>query len=179
MEACAREALKPFRAGRENIANVEKLLSLCTKDVAHFIQVLGTPATVPERPRDWYGTYWYAKTEGDPSPLDYAELGFQDEDFKGEKNAPDSSKAGAETECREMFFILRETFYGHICDKTAAAMLARWLVGKGAIVLINHGKAQSANGNAPFLLTNEDWGFLFHPPKKNSTHTNPLHRRLF
>lgn len=39
-----------------------------------------------------------------------------------------------------MFFILRETFYGHICDKTAAAMLARWLVGKGAIVLINHGK---------------------------------------
>lgn len=57
VEACAREALKPFRAGRENIANVEKLLSLCTKDVAHFIQVLGTPATVPERPRDWYGTY--------------------------------------------------------------------------------------------------------------------------
>lgn len=140
VEACAREALKPFRAGRENIANLEKLLSLCTKDAAHFIRVLGTPATVPERPRDWYGTCWCAKTEGDPSPLDYADLGFQDEDFKGEKNAPDSSKAGAETECREMFFILRETFYGHICDKTAAAMLARWLVGKGAIVLINHGK---------------------------------------
>ena len=140
VEACAREALKPFRAGVEYVDNVGKLLRLCTTDSAHFTQVIGAPATVPERPREWFGTRWYAKLEGDFSPVDYCGLDFQNLESPEKRNAPASSRAGAEAGHREMFFVFRETFYDQIGGKAAAAMLARWLVEKGAIVLINHGK---------------------------------------
>lgn len=140
VEACAREALKPFRAGVEYVDNVGKLLRLCTTGTAHFTPVTGAPATVPERPREWFGTHWYAKLEGDFSPVDNCDLGFQSLESSEKRDAPASSRAGAETGCQEMFFIFRETFYDQIGGKPAAAMLARWLVEKGAIVLIAHGK---------------------------------------
>lgn len=142
VEACAREALKPFRAGVEYLANLGKLLQLCTTQRAHFTRA--TDMSEDRKPAPWYGTCWYAKAEGDLTPI--FEIGVGN-DFdpspenlsgEGEKKAP--AAGNTEAEYRHVFFIHRQAFYDLIGGKTAAAMLAKWLVEHGAIALINHGK---------------------------------------
>ena len=141
--ACARDALKPFRVGRERLEDVRALINVCTKESERFISTRWSMGT--ETPNVCYGAQWAANRDG----TKYAGAdGEEWQDLTGGASAEAQSESSEERGAPERVFffhkgVFQEKFGGAIMAKN----LALWLQGEGALVRIG-GDARRNDGTS-------------------------------